>query len=325
MQSQAPEPPSLSVVIPVFNDEEVLGKLYDRLRPVLEGLTDRFEVIFVDDGSRDRSIAVLQALRDGDDRIAILRLIRNFGQMNAIAAGFDHARYDTVVVMDSDLQDPPEFIPSLIAAMDREGTDMAIARWTERRDSIFKILASHLFHFVVTHITTVELKPRLGVFRAIRREVLDRTTLFCETTASVLSLIQWMGAPYSIVDLKRDERQGGRSGYTLSKMMKIALDRIFSYSLVPIRMAAFFGVVLGLSAFLLGFYLVVRRVFFEGIVEGWTSLAVLTLFLFGITLFFLGVIGEYLGRIYEETRYRPRYIVADRHGDVRQYRHRSKG
>ena len=302
---------SLSVIVPVFNDEEVLEELHRRLRAVVETLCADYEIIFVDDGSSDSSFHILQELRARNNSITIVKFTRNFGQSNAIAAGIDLASNDITVIMDSDLQDPPEDIPRLIDALLKENTAMAITRWITRRDKAFKIYASRFFHVVTNRFTDLYHLPGLGVFRAMRRDVVEALKRIPEKTSTSISLLYWMGFDYTVVDLHRDERHAGTSGYTLSKMVRLFFDRIFSHSLVPIRMASLIGVFLGLSSIVLAIYYLCRKFIYENIVPGWTSLVVLILFLFGINFIFLGVIGEYLGRIFLETKQRPKYIVAE--------------
>jgi dolichol-phosphate mannosyltransferase len=240
-------------------------------------------------------------------------LARNFGQANAIAAGLDHISKEVTVIMDSDLQDPPEDIPLLIDAMIDKNVSMAVARWITRKDNAFKIGASRFFHFLSNKITDLHHMPGLGVFRAMTRPVVDALKQIPEKTATSISILYWMGFDYTVVDLHRDERYAGTTGYTLRKMVRISFDRIFSFSLFPIRLASIVGVFLGLSSIGLAIYYVCRKFIYQNIVPGWTSLVVLILFLFGINFIFLGIIGEYLGRIFLETKQRPKYIVAEIH------------
>ena len=311
-ESTMPEyryPFSLSVVIPVYNDEEVLPELHHRLTPVLNGLAAAYEIVFVDDGSRDGSFRVLRELQKNDARIRIVKLARNFGQANAITAGLDHARNDVVVLMDSDLQDRPEDIHRLIDAMLEKDVPMAIARWESRKDSVFKLAVSRLFYIVTDRITNLRREPRLGVFRALRREVIEELKAIPEKTASTLSLMHWLGFDYAIVDLARDARYAGTSGYTLRKMLKLSFDLVFSYSVFPIQAASFLGVTLSIGSILLAIVFILRKVVLHHVVPGWTSLIVMNLFLFGVTFLFFGLMGEYIGRIFIEAKKRPKYVV----------------
>jgi glycosyltransferase involved in cell wall biosynthesis len=300
----------LSLVIPVYNDEEVIQELYTRCKPVLDTITINWKIIFVDDGSKDDSFKILMKLQLEDSRIGLIKLARNFGQQNAITAGLDMAKGDIVVIMDSDLQDRPEDIPLLLKAMEDEQKDMAIAKWISRDDSLKKKFFSKLFFTISQRVTKLNHEPGLGVFRAIKRSALEQIIDIPEKTGTILSLMYWSGIEYAIVELKRDPRFAGSSGYNLRKMLKLTADRIFSYSLFPIRIASTIGVIIGIMSFLFGIFLIIRRIIFEHVAAGWTSTLVVLAFLFGLNFFFLGIIGEYLGRIYLESKGRPKYVIS---------------
>lgn len=298
----------LSILIPVFNDEDVLDELSNRLMCVLPLLSDQFEIVLVDDGSNDGSWTKIEALRKINPTIVGIKLMRNFGQQNAIAAGLDCVSGDIVVIMDSDLQDKPEDISKLIEALKHNDASMAIAKWRTRKESFIKLFASKLFYLVSQKITNINHQPGLGVFRAIRKEVIDELKKYQEKTSTTLSLLYWIGMDYVVVELERDERFAGKSGYNLKKMLKLTMDRIFSFSMFPIRAAIYTGLTISMLSFILGVFFVIR--YFMGMVApGWTSTIVLLLFLFGINFMFLGIIGEYLGRIFLESKQRPKYIV----------------
>jgi dolichol-phosphate mannosyltransferase len=300
----------LSVVIPVFNDQAVLPELHRRLVPVVESLCTRYELVFIDDASTDDSWPLLLDLHRAHPCIRLLRMSRNFGQDGAMTAGLKAATGDLIVIMDSDLQDRPEDIPKLVAALYHEDVPMAVARWKTRKDSLFRRTASRLLHAITNRITHIRHRPGLGVFRAMRREVLDTLDLMPERTSTSLSQLYWLGTGYAVVELDRDPRFAGTSGYTLGKLFKLSFDRIFSYSIFPIQVAIFLGLALFLASFLLGGYFVVQRLWLGYVQPGWTSLIVATLFLFGMNFLFLGIIGEYLGRVFLETKGRPRFVVS---------------
>lgn len=308
MNEQERRPESISVLIPVFNNQEILDELHKRLVQVLPLLFKEYDIVFVDDGSQDDSWKKIAALKAVDDHIVGIKLMRNFGQQNAIAAGLDHVSGDIVVLMDSDLQDRPEDIPRLVEALMRENASMAIAKWKSRRDAWFKKFVSRLFYRVSQGITKIKHEPSLGVYRAIRKDVVEEMKKYHEKTASTLSLLYWIGWDYTTVELDRDVRFAGKSGYTLRKMLKLALDRIFSFSMFPIRVAIYSGLIISILSFLLGLILIIR--YFSGeVASGWTSSVVLILFFFGMNFLFLGVIGEYLGRVFKESKQRPKFII----------------
>ena len=301
---------ALSIVIPVYNDEDVLDELVRRLIPVAKSLSEDYEVIFIDDGSRDQSWKILVKLQKSNPKLKIIKLARNFGQSNSTAAGLDHASGDIIVIMDSDLQDRPEDIPKLIQSMEENDTDMAIVKWISRKDSFSKKFFSKFFHSISNRITNLHYEPGLGVFRVLRKNALDQIKSIPETTGTTLSLMYWSGFDYSIVELQRDARYAGASGYNLRKMLKLAADRIFSYSRFPIRVATYVGLTVGGLSIIFGILLIIKRLVNENIPAGWTSTLVLLAFLFGINFFFLGIIGEYLGRTYLESKGRPKYIIS---------------
>ena len=300
---------SLSVVVPIYNDQEVIAELLKRLTAVLETIVREYEIILIDDGSRDDSWLVMQQERAQREHLRIARLSRNFGQQNAIAAGLSLTTKDLIVLMDSDLQDRPEDIPVLIDALlaDKEAT-MAIAQWEERKDSRMKIAVSRLFQTVSNKITDIHTMPRLGIFRVMKKSVVDELRNFPERTATAVSLLYFIGHKYVPVPLKRDARFAGKSGYNLRKMLALTFSRIFSFSMFPIRLVTYMGALLCIGSMLAACGLVIYKLV-GNVVTGWTSTVVLILFLFGLNFAFLGVLGEYIGRIFLETKQRPNYII----------------
>ena len=300
---------SLSVVVPIYNDEEVIAELLRRLTAVLESLVNDYEIILIDDGSRDRSWTIMQDERAQRQHLRIARLSRNFGQQNAIAAGLSLTTKDLIVLMDSDLQDRPEDIPLLIDALlaDPEAT-MAIAQWQERKDSRMKKAVSRLFQIVSNKITDIHQMPRLGIFRVMKKSVVDELRNFPERTATAVSLLYFIGHKYVAVPLKRDARFAGKSGYNLRKMLALTFARIFSFSMFPIRMVTYMGAFLCIGSMIAACGLIIYKLV-GNVVTGWTSMMVLLLFLFGLNFAFLGILGEYIGRIFLETKQRPNYII----------------
>lgn len=300
---------SLSVVIPIYNDQEVIAELLRRLTAVLEIIVSDYEIILIDDGSRDNSWAIMNEERKQREHLRIARLSRNFGQQNAIAAGLSLTTKELIVLMDSDLQDRPEDIPVLIDALlaDPEAT-MAIAQWEERKDSRMKKAVSRLFQIVSNRITDIRQMPRLGIFRVMKKSVVDELRNFPERTATAVSLLYFIGHKYVAVPLKRDARFAGSSGYNLRKMLALTFARIFSFSMFPIRMVTYMGALLCIGSMLAACGLIIYKLV-GNVVTGWTSMMVLMLFLFGLNFAFLGILGEYIGRIFLETKQRPNYII----------------
>lgn len=300
---------SLSVVVPIYNDQEVIAELLRRLTAVVQTLTEDYEIILVDDGSRDRSWEIMQSERAQREHLRIARLSRNFGQQNAIAAGLSLTTKDLIVLMDSDLQDRPEDIPTLIDALLADGeATMAIAQWEERKDSRVKIAVSRLFQRVSNRITDIHTMPRLGIFRVMKKSVVEELRRFPEKTATAVSLLYFIGHKYVAVPLKRDARFAGKSGYNLSKMLALTFARIFSFSMFPIRMVTYMGTLLCIGSMIAALCLIIYKLV-GNVVTGWTSMMVLMLFLFGLNFAFLGILGEYIGRIFLETKQRPNFII----------------
>lgn len=300
---------SLSVVVPIYNDEEVISELLRRLTAALKDIVRDYEIILIDDGSRDHSWAIMQEERAQREYVRIAHLSRNFGQQNAIAAGLSLTTNDLIVLMDSDLQDRPEDIHLLIdALLANEQATMAIAQWEERKDSRMKIAVSRLFQHVSNRITDIHTMPRLGIFRVMRRSVVEELRNFPERTATAVSLLYYIGSTYVAVPLKRDARFAGKSGYNLKKMLALTFARIFSFSMFPIRVVTYMGALLCVGSMIAALALVIYKMV-GNVVTGWTSTMVLMLFLFGLNFAFLGVLGEYIGRIFLETKQRPNYII----------------
>lgn len=302
---------SISVVVPIYNDEEVIAELHRRLRPVLEEITADYELILVDDGSRDHSWQKMLEVRRENEHVRAVRLSRNFGQQSAIAAGLSLTSKELIVLMDSDLQDRPEDIPVLIDALlpDKQAT-MAIAQWEERKDSRMKLAVSHLFQRVSNSITEIHTMPRLGIFRVMKKSVVDELKKFPEKTATTVSLLYYIGSKYVAVPLKRDARFAGKSGYNLRKMLALTFARIFSFSMFPIRIVTYLGALLCVGSMIAALALVIYKLV-GNVVAGWTSMMVLMLFLFGLNFAFLGVLGEYVGRIFLETKQRPKFMIGE--------------
>ena len=302
---------SISVVVPIYNDQEVIAELHRRLRPVLEAITDRYELILVDDGSRDHSWEEMLQVRQANEHVRAVRLSRNFGQQSAIAAGLSLTSNDLIVLMDSDLQDRPEDIPTLIDALLADPhAMMAIAQWEERKDSRMKLAVSRLFQLVSNTITEIHTVPRLGIFRVMKKSVVEELRNFPEKTATTVSLLYYIGSRYVAVPLKRDARFAGKSGYNLSKMLALTFARIFSFSMFPIRMVTYMGAFLCIGSMVAALALVIYKLV-GNVVAGWTSMMVLMLFLFGLNFAFLGILGEYIGRIFLETKQRPKFMIGE--------------
>lgn len=297
-----------SVVVPVHNEEDNLETLHQRLTAVMQSLGS-WEVIYVNDGSRDRSLQCLQTLRRGDPRVAIVNLSRNFGKEIATTAGLDHAAGDAVIVIDADLQDPPEVIPDLVAAW-RNGYDMVYAQRRHRAgETWLKRTTANLFYRVMTRVSRVEMPRNTGDFRLMSRRATDAVRQLREYHRFMKGLFAWVGFPSIAVQYDRAPRFAGKTKWNYWQLWNFALEGITSYTVVPLKIATYVGFIVALAALVYGFIIVIRTLLFGNPVAGYPSLVTIVLFLGGLQLMTLGVIGEYLGRVFNETKQRPLYYV----------------
>jgi dolichol-phosphate mannosyltransferase len=299
----------LSVILPVFNEEEVLPLIYERLKSVLKGIRKDYEIIFIDDGSQDASLSLLENLAQNDSKIKLISLSRNFGHQIAITAGYDHCVGEYVVVMDCDLQDPPELIPQLIERA-QEGYDVVYAvRKKREAETWFKKLTAALFYRLFSVLTKINMPLDAGDFRLVNRKVALSIRQCREKNRFIRGMVSWTGFKQTGVFYDRQGRQGGKTKFSVLKMLRFCFDGITSFSTIPLKLASLLGIVISTASFLLGLYFISIKLFTDKLVLGWASLFVGVLFLGGIQLIFLGIIGEYLGRIYDEVKQRPLYFI----------------
>jgi dolichol-phosphate mannosyltransferase len=301
-------PRLLTIVLPAFNEEEVLPLLRPRLEALLEGLPCRSEVVFVDDGSRDQTAPMLRAWAEADARVTLLELSRNFGHQAAVTAGTDQARGDAIVIMDADLQDPPELIHEMLERY-RAGYDVVYAQRIRRdADTAFKRATAALFYWIMKSFVHRELPVAVGDFRLMSRDVTDALRHLREGQRFIRGMVTWLGYSQTAVTFERPARAAGVTKYPFRQMLRFAWDAILSFSSAPLRATVY----LGLITFLFGLGVAGYSVFRwsrGSTVAGWTSIMVLQGLIGGATLIGLGMVGEYIGRIYEESKQRPIYIV----------------
>lgn len=299
-----------SVVAPVLNEEETVSHFYQRVVSAMEALDEPFELVLVNDGSSDGSRAVMQHLYEHDERVRVINFSRNFGHQIAISAGLDYARGQAVIIIDSDLQDPPEVIPQLIDKW-KVGADVVYAQRADRKgETRFKLLTASLFYRIITRITAVKIPQNTGDFRLLDRNVVDALVRMREHHRFMRGLSAWVGFRQEAVPYQRHERFAGQTKYPLRKMVRFSVDAVTSFSVIPLQLATTLGFILaGLS--LVGIVAAVLLRILRGAIAGQTSTLTVVLLVGGIQLIFLGIIGEYLGRIYDEVRARPLYIVRD--------------
>jgi glycosyltransferase involved in cell wall biosynthesis len=300
----------LSLAIPLHNEESVLPELLRRALAMLNSLHGGpHELLFVDDGSTDRSVALVEEAAQREPRIVLVTLSRNFGHQAALSCALDHATGDAVVVMDGDLQDSPEAIPQLVARF-QEGYDVVYAQRTGRKEPWPLRLSYFLFYRLMAKLSDIRLPLDTGDFGLMSRRVVDEIRRMPEHHRYLRGMRSWVGYRQTGIPVERLERHSGISKYGLPRLLKLAADGLFSFSIVPIRAAALLGGAASALSLLFGLYAVAQKLIFNHSPQGFTALLLLITFLSGVLLFFLGVIGEYVGRIYEETKRRPNYIVS---------------
>ncbi|PTN36514.1 glycosyltransferase family 2 protein [Desulfonatronum sp. SC1] len=301
--------PSVSIIVPAYDEEIVLPRFHERTRAVLQATGCPYEFIFVNDGSRDATLEVLHQLRRFDEHITIINLSRNFGKEAALTAGLDHACGDVVVIIDADLQDPPELIHDFLAGW-REGYDVVYAvRTTREGESWFKQFTSKWFYRCIQRVSDTPIPVDTGDFRLMSRRAVQALAQLREQNRFMKGLFAWIGYPTKPVRYARDPRNAGVSKWNYWKLWNFALDGITSFSTAPLRISAYLGLFTALFAFLYAIVVIYKTLMFGDPVQGYPSLMVVTLFLGGVQLVFIGILGEYLGRIYNETKRRPLYLL----------------
>ena len=316
MQPQAAAPPTLSIVVPLYNEQENVKPLVERVADVVARLpgSPSYEIVLVNDGSTDATLAQLRAELASRTNIVLVNLSRNFGHQIAASAGMDIARGDAVVLMDGDLQDPPELIAQFVAKW-HEGYDVVYAvRRTRKGESPFKLLTARIFYRTIKRLTKVSIPVDTGDFRLMSRRVVEALKRSPERHRFLRGMVSWVGYNQIGVEYDRDERLSGTTKYPLPKMLRFAVDGITSFSDVPLRFASYLGFISSVVAFIYALTVIVFKFFGHnapGYTRGWASTIVAVLFLGGVQLISLGILGEYIGRIYDEAKGRPLYLIAD--------------
>ncbi|MGH6725344.1 MAG: glycosyltransferase family 2 protein, partial [Pseudolabrys sp.] len=315
----------VSIVVPCFNEESVIEELHRRLIAVLSSSRHfQFEIIYVDDGSRDRTLELLTALQARQSNIRVLQLSRNFGHQIAVSAGLERAAGAAAIVIDADLQDPPEIIPEMIARW-RDGYHVVYAVRTDRAGELsFKLWTAKAFYRLINWLSNIEIPRDAGDFRLMDREVVDVLLAMPERDRFLRGMVSWAGFQQIAVFYERNARKAGTSKYTLRKMMHLAIDGVVSFSSTPLRLAIWIGFFAIALAFAGIAYAVLMRIFTTDWVPGWASIFVAVLFIGGVQLLSLGIIGEYISRIYGEVKQRPLYVVQKQLGFTREAATRGK-
>jgi dolichol-phosphate mannosyltransferase len=303
----------LSLVVPVYNEEQMIGQLVSEIEAVMQEIGMPWEAVFVDDGSTDQTLPLLLEQRKRDSRLIVIQLSRNWGHQAAITAGLASARGDAVIIMDGDLQDPPSVIPRMVEVW-KSGAQVVVAQRSSRGDQLFSRILFRAFYFVLGQVTDFPIPLNAGIFGLLGRQAVDAVKQLNESNRYLPGLRAWIGFPTRIVFYDRPARAAGKPKQSFARLLRYALDAIFSFSYKPLRFSLFMGVATALFAMFFAVVLVTARlqgvgIFGGPVVIGYTSTIVSILFLGGIQLIGIGILGEYLGRIYDEVKRRPLYLV----------------
>jgi glycosyltransferase involved in cell wall biosynthesis len=299
----------LSIVVPAYNEEQNLPEFHKRMSAVLNSISSQAEVIYVNDGSTDQTLDVIRKLRACDDRVAIVDLSRNFGKEIAMTAGLDHATGDATVIIDADLQDPPELIPKLVDEW-LAGYDVVYAKRLSRHgEGPIKKFTAYIFYRLIQRVGRVRIPEDTGDFRLLSRRAVQSQKQLREQHRFMKGLFTWIGYPQKAVPYHRDRRHAGQTKWNYWRLWNFAIEAITSFTIVPLKIASYLGALVAFGAFLYAGVIVFKTFFFGDPVKGWPSLMTVVLFLGGCQLIAIGIIGEYLGRVFNESKQRPLYYL----------------
>jgi len=302
----------LSLIVPVYNEEKNLSLFFERSHKVLESLLIPFEIIFINDGSKDESLALIKSFSKNYDSIRFIDLSRNFGHQIAVSAGLDYAKGDIICIIDADLQDPPELIPVMLDKM-KKGYEVVYAkRKTRQGESVFKTWTAKMFYRILSRLTTIEIPLDSGDFRLFDKKVLDVIRQMPEKNKFLRGQIAWAGFEQTYVEYDREARHAGETGYDFRKMLRLALDGITSFSNAPLKLVTYFGVIVSVFAFIATLFVLYSIYVIKSFVPGWGSLLISILFIGGVQMIAIGIIGEYLSRMNQNLLNRPLYVVREK-------------
>lgn len=301
----------LSIVVPVYNEQEVIEETFRRLSEVFKDYFMKVEYIFINDGSKDNTYFKLGQIAKNNPQVRIINFARNFGHQIAITAGMDYAKGDAVVIIDADLQDPPEVIMQMVEKW-QEGYEVVYGKRLQREgETLFKKITAKMYYRFLDSMTDVKLPVDVGDFRLIDRKVCDAMKCLPERSRYVRGLVSWVGFKQTSVEYKREKRFAGETKYPLKRMIKLAGDGIFSFSYKPLKLATVTGMIISAFSFIYLIVVLIQKFVKNDVASGWASSMAVSLFFNGVMLIVLGIMGEYVGRIYEEVKARPLYIVGE--------------
>jgi len=299
----------LSIIIPFYNEQEVITECQARLSSAVQTINMNVEMIYINDGSKDNTLSILTKLLETDSRIKIIDLSRNFGKEIAMTAGIDAAKGDAVIVIDADLQDPPELMPKMVEKW-REGFDVVYAKRVERKgESFMKKLTARLFYKLINKISDTEIPENVGDFRLMSRQAVNALNEVRERKRFMKGLFAWIGFPQTAIEYSRDPRFAGETNWNYGKLIKFAVEGISSFTQEPLRLATYAGFLTALGAFIFGLYFIAKTLIFGEAVQGFTTLITVILFFSGVQLLSIGILGEYIGHMFIESKQRPLYFV----------------
>lgn len=302
----------LSIIIPIYNEKDNIHNILQRLSPVCEKISTEYELIFINDGSKDNSYEIIKLLAESNPHIKYINFSRNFGHQAAVSAGLDLCSGENVVIIDADLQDPPELILEMYAKV-QEGYDVVYAKRNKREgESFFKLLTAKYFYRTLNAITSVDIPLDTGDFRIMKKSVVNVVKNMPEKNKFLRGQIAWVGFKQTYVEYNRDQRLAGETGYTLKKMLKLSMDGITSFSAFPLRVATWMGFIVSFISFILIIYALYSRFISNEYQSGWASIIISVLFIGGVQLMCIGIIGEYISRIFDNVRDRPLYIIKEK-------------
>lgn len=300
----------ISILVPCYNEEAVLGRLYDRLSSVINKKQGYdFEFLFVNDGSTDGTLTIMQELRQRDSRVSYVDLSRNFGKEAAMMAGIDYLTGDAAIIMDADLQDSPELIPEMIGWWEKGYDDVSARRRSRAGESFFKKWSSHAFYRILQKLSDIPIQPDVGDFRLLDRQCLNALRMLRESQRYTKGMFSWIGFRKKEILFDRAPRAAGKTKWNYWKLVNLGIEGITSFTIAPLRIASLMGCLLSIAAMAYMLFIVVRTLIWGNPVAGYPSLIAVILFIGGVQLLFMGIMGEYLGRIFNESKGRPLYLV----------------
>jgi len=307
-------PSDVSIIVPVYNEEATLTQFYSVLAKVIDTEPEQCEIIFINDGSDDQTEPMLRQLHQCDRRVKLIHFSRNFGHQMAITAGINLAQGRVCIIIDGDLQDPPEVIPDMLKLW-RSGFDVVYGMRKERRgENAFKIMTASLFYKVLGRLARIEIPQNVGDFRLLDRKVVDALKSIPERNRFVRGLVSWAGFKQTCFAYERNPRYAGETKYPLWRMLKFALDGITSFSDIPLKLATWAGLLLSFLCIALILWVIWAKLFTDRTVLGWASIMIAVLFIGSVQLFTIGILGEYIGRIFDEAKHRPLYLIREMTG-----------